>query len=307
MTLGVGILGHGFMGRTHEAAWIEADSLGAECEVRAIAAGSAEVAGVLADPRIDLVSICTPTDTHHALAVAALEAGRHVLLEKPVALQAQDIDAIAAVARQAGLLCMPAHCMRFWPGWPELREMVLQQTYGLVKSAVFRRVGHPPDWNTSFYGDPARSGGALFDLHIHDADFVLWTFGTPSRLESTGTRDHVTTRYSYDGFDVHAEGGWVADNAAAFEMSYTVHFERASVDFSLERTPQMVVSSAAGTLAPVLSSVSAYTAQALHFAAAVAQARAGGRPSMRVTLEDARAVTVLLTEEMEGLGLQNSR
>jgi predicted dehydrogenase len=117
------------------------------------------------------VSICTPTDSHIELAMTALAAGRHVLVEKPVALRSAEVARLAQAAAPAGRVCMPAMCMRFWPGWEWLKERIEAGEFGRVRSATFQRVGAPPDWS-AFYGDYARSGGPLHDLHIHDADFI---------------------------------------------------------------------------------------------------------------------------------------
>jgi len=127
-------------------------------------------AGLLADEAVDLVSICTHTDTHVDLAIAALRAGKHVLVEKPVALRAADARRLVDVAAGANTLCMPAMCVRFWPEWAWLKQRIDDQAYGPVRSAVFQRLGGTPPWAQEFYGDVARSGGALVDLHVHDAD-----------------------------------------------------------------------------------------------------------------------------------------
>lgn len=205
-TLGIGVVGLGFMGQTHVRAWRALESAGEACQLVSVAdrdsqrlSGKVAVSGnlatdgsasetlfdpaqvfacsdpmgVIADPRAHIVSICTPTDTHIELAVRALEYGKHVLVEKPLALRAADVQRLRDAARSAKTLCMPAFCMRFWPGWDWLQAKVQDASAGRVKSAVFQRLGSQPTWS-GFYADPARTGGALVDLHIHDADFVRW-------------------------------------------------------------------------------------------------------------------------------------
>ena len=68
--------------------------------------------------------LCTPTDSHVDLAIAALRAGKHVLVEKPVAVDPADVERLAMVARENGTICMPAHCIRFWPAWAWLRDAI---------------------------------------------------------------------------------------------------------------------------------------------------------------------------------------
>src|SRR6185295_16666128 len=94
---------------------------------------------LLARKDLDLVSICTWTDSHVDLALAALAAGKHVLVEKPIALRERPA---------ARTLCMPAMCMGFWPGWSLLHEAVADRRWGPVRSAVFRRHASRPAWAT---------------------------------------------------------------------------------------------------------------------------------------------------------------
>ena len=327
--IGVGVVGLGFMGRTHLAAWQAAARAGLGCRLAAVADGQrarldgrAQRGGNLAtgasealfDPRelfatenarelfarpdVQAVSLCTPTDTHVELALAALEHGKHVLLEKPVALRSADVARLADAARGARTLCMPAHCMRFWPGWDWLKQRVADGSFGAVTSAVFQRLGSRPQWS-SFYRDAARSGGALVDLHIHDADFVRWLFGDPAEVASTGSLDHVSTLYRYADGPAHvaAEGAW--DHAAGFQfrMRYIVVFEQATADFDLGRTPQLLCVRG-GRAEPVeLPARSAYEEQVQHFLGAITS----GSRELRATLDDALGVARLLEAERESV------
>src|SRR5205085_11624678 len=92
---------------------------------------------LIADPDLDLISVCTRTDTHIDLATRCLRAGKHVLLEKPVSLKSDEIRQLANVAREAGKLCMPAMCIRFWPQWAWLKRRVDDRTLGRCISATF--------------------------------------------------------------------------------------------------------------------------------------------------------------------------
>jgi predicted dehydrogenase len=197
---------------------------------------------LLQDPHIDLVDICTPTPLHCGQAVAALRAGKHVLCEKPLARTAGDARELLAATREAAGFLMPAMCMRFWPGWRELKQIVANATYGRVLAARFRRVSEMPAWgrNGTYKDGGSDLGGALFDLHIHDTDFVNFLFGRPASVFSSGVRDaagainHVVTQYHYpDGPAVHAEGSWLL--AAGFNMEFTLLCERATLDYNLAR------------------------------------------------------------------------
>jgi predicted dehydrogenase len=329
----VGVVGLGLMGRTHVEAYRAASLAGNPCRLVAVAdpnadrlegrvrvegnlqsaAGdaqlfdprvvrtSADARTVIEDPEVELVSICAPTDAHVDLARRAARAGKHVLLEKPVALDPLAIDALDEDVERAGTICAPAMCMRWWPGWSWLRDAVRDERYGRVESAVFQRCASRPTWNPGFYGDSARSGGALFDLHVHDADLAHWLFGAPDEIAATGTRDHVTALYRYARGPRHValEGGW--DHAAGFpfRMRYVVAFERATAEFDLRRTPQLEISSAGRIETPELEAITGYDGEVR---AALDAVRAhgtadvtaeGGRPGAATlpTLREAAEVT----------------
>jgi predicted dehydrogenase len=143
-------------------------------------------------------------------------------------------------AQAASGFFMPAMCMRFWPGWSFLKQVVKEKPYGKVQAASFRRVSPTPGWSKATYSSGKLSGGALLDMHIHDTDFVQFLFGRPKSVFSTGvTRggdsiDHVVTQYNFPGGPaVHAEGTWLL--MGNFNMSYTLLCERATLDYDLTR------------------------------------------------------------------------
>lgn len=331
--VGVGIIGLGFMGGTHYRAYEAAQNAGFQCRVIGVCdrsperlTGRADVLGnidtghgerlfdptklraarepreLFADPRIHLVSICTPTDSHADLAVAAMRAGKHVLVEKPVALTGGDARRIAAAARETGKLCMPAMCMRFWPGWTWLRDRVRDGRFGPVRSAVFQRLGSAPTWNREFYGDNSRSGGSLFDLHIHDADFIRWCFGPPRAVVSTGSLAHVTTLYQYGDAGprhVAAEGGQDHSPGFGFRMRYIVCFERATADFDLGRSPQLQLHRDGASTPVDLPAGAGYDGQIRHILDAILGARSNA--DLLATIDEAVGVTEMLEAERRSL------
>jgi predicted dehydrogenase len=265
----VGVIGLGFMGVTHIKAYqqIREARIAAICDaVRLPTDGNlSSVAGniataapikldmsqvkaywnfedLLANPAIDLVDICTPTPSHPILAPAALKAGRHVICEKPLARTSALAREIVTAAASAKGFFMPAMCLRFWPEWAWLKQAIDQRTYGRVLAARFRRVSEPPGWSQSTYLKGDESGGALLDLHIHDADFVQFCFGRPRSVVSSGVSllsgaiDHVVTQYHVaNGAVVHAEGTWLMGPGHGFSMAYTVIFENATADYDSSR------------------------------------------------------------------------
>ena len=150
--IGVGVVGLGVMGKAHVSAYRAAREAGFPCRLVAVAdrnpkklagdldavsniktddasglafdprevKGYCDALSLFHDPNVDAVSICTRTETHVALAIAALAAGKHVLLEKPIALRAAEIRPLVLAAASTDRVLMPAMCMRFWPGWVHL-------------------------------------------------------------------------------------------------------------------------------------------------------------------------------------------
>jgi predicted dehydrogenase len=171
--------------------------------------------------------------------------------------------------------------MRFWPGWDWLKARVSEGTYGKVVSAVFTRVGSRPEWSREFYHDPERTGGAMFDLHVHDA----YEFGPP-----TGGPRHVS-----------AEGAWVGSRGFPFRMRYTVEFEGAVADWDLSRDPQLILVRDGKAEGVALSGASAYDEEVAHFVSTVAS---GGET--RATMKDAVMVTRLLEAEKKSLDVVRS-
>jgi predicted dehydrogenase len=212
---------------------------------------------VLADPEVELVDLCVPTLLHPQQAIAALKAGKHVLCEKPLALTSAQARLIVRAAQSARGFFMPAMCMRFWPGWSCLKQVVEEETYGKVQVATFRRLSPTPGWSKATYSRASLSGGALLDLHIHDTDFVQFLFGRPTSVSSTGvTRaggsiDHVITQYHFRrGPVVCAEGSWLL--TGNFNMSYTVICERATLDYNLARGADALMITEAGKASRVV-------------------------------------------------------
>ena len=328
-TLGIGIVGLGFMGRTHLAAWQRAADAGLPCRVVAVCdrdpgrklqqavqgnldtatAEALETADIrqyrafdalLADPDVDAVSLCTWTDTHIELALAALQAGKHVLVEKPLARTADEARPLLEAARRGGPLCMPAMCMRFWPGWRWLIERVRDQSFGPPRAITLSRIGSMPDWS-AFYADRTRSGGALLDLHIHDVDFLCALFGPPKRVHAAGDIDHVAAQYGFaDGpLIAIAEGCWDAAAGYPFRMAYRVHFENATAEYDNWHDPPLRVARA-GAFEPVdLPPGTGYDHQVQHFAEAIL-----GRVPLEITVED--AITALQVIEQERAQLHRS-
>lgn len=193
----IGILGSGFMGATHARAYAKipgvevvavsslnrdkAEKLAAEVGARAVSDNRA----IIEDTSIVAISNTLPTHLHAATTIAALEKGKHVLLEKPFALLAEETDDMVASARAAKRILMVAHVVRFWGEYVTLVEFVRSGKIGRPISAVATRLSQLPAWSDWFL-NPAWSGGAVLDLAVHDFDALNWLFGQPKSVYARG-------------------------------------------------------------------------------------------------------------------------
>jgi predicted dehydrogenase len=204
--------------------------------------GYQDVDAFLNHPGLELVDICSPTDTHADLAVRALTEGKHVLCEKPITRTAEEAQRLVAAVQAPKTHFMPAMCLRFWPEWVFLKKAIDEGRYGKTLGVRFRRVAEAPAWSQHNYLNGTKSGGALLDLHIHDTDFVQFCFGVPEAVFSTGFTkvsgaiDHVVTQYlSKSGACISAEGSWAMTPGFGFNMAYNAVFEQATVDYDIAR------------------------------------------------------------------------
>jgi len=189
---------------------------------------------------VDMVDICVPTPYHAKLAVAALERGLNVFCEKPLCRTPAEAKAIAKAVKKAKGFFNLGLCVRAWPEYRHAWEYFKSGKAGKMRTATFKRISPSVDGNswTNWYMDGAKSGGALLDLHVHDADEVNYFFGKPKAVAAFGARsvvskggvDHVVATYDYgDGRLVMAEGGWAIAKSAPFEMSFTIVCEKATL------------------------------------------------------------------------------
>ena len=123
---------------------------------------------LLADSEVAAVVIATPVPTHAALALRALEAGKHVFVEKPMALTAADGERLVDAARERGLVLMPGHLLLYHPGVRKLRELVESRELGDVRYVYGNRQN---------LGTIRRDENALWSLGVHDLSVILHLLG----------------------------------------------------------------------------------------------------------------------------------
>jgi len=151
---------------------------------------------IVALPDLEAISICLPPPLHASVTIAALKAGKHVLCEKPPALNAAEARQMAEAAQKARKVFMVAFGYRFWRTSQQLKGLMANEAFGEIylARAVYRRQlpGLPPPtmaradgetYNRNWFNERAKGGGALLDLGCHMCDLALYFMGFP-KVES---------------------------------------------------------------------------------------------------------------------------
>ncbi len=258
----IGVIGLGFMGSTHLEAYkgVRGFELGAVCssDESKLAGNLAGVGGnldrgggtvdfgdaalhrtasaLISDPGVEAVDICTPTHLHRPLVMEALAAGKHVLVEKPMALTVEDCAEMNESAAAAGRVLMVAQVLRFFPEYAAARQL-LGGDLGTARMASFRRRCAAPTWSR-WLKDPQRSGGGVFDLLIHDFDYSRHVFGIPRAVRAVGHEDLeagidvVEAELLYDsGPTVVIAGGWHHPANFPFSMEFTIVCDGGTLEY----------------------------------------------------------------------------
>jgi predicted dehydrogenase len=246
----VAILGGGFMGASHAGNYAR---LGDRVRVKWVCSRPSERAGKVAksvdaaltsdvddalrDPEVEVVDVCLPTPLHRDAAERAFAAGKHVFLEKPIALTREDADAILAAADRSGRLFMVGLVLRFWPEYVELGRRVAAGELGRPGAVSTHRLSPPADWN-DWMGDRNLSGGVPVDLLVHDFDQMNRLLGTPrSVFAREPLPGHVLASVEYDGAEGIAEGSMQMPASYPFSSSIRVTCERGAADYVFRAAP----------------------------------------------------------------------
>ncbi|MEU4380484.1 Gfo/Idh/MocA family protein [Micromonospora echinofusca] len=252
--LGVGVIGVGSIAEMHLGAYAanpDVHLVGVFDVNHERSAQKAETFGVtrvhptldslLADPEIDAVSICTWNDSHAEIATAALDAGKHVLVEKPLSRTAGETEALVEAVERSGRHLEVGFVRRFGANAKVLKSFVDSGLLGDVyhaRATNIRRLGNPGGW----FADHKRSGGGpLIDIGVHVLDLCWYFMGTPRAVTVSavtharlGNRANVTSLSRYKVADYDPTRSDVEDFAAAFirfdngasltlETSYSLH------------------------------------------------------------------------------------
>lgn len=296
----VGVVGTGGISRTHAPGWLE---IGAElhCFSHAGAPEFAEQFGARAHDSlesllaaVDVVDICTPTPVHAEQVRAALDAGKHVVCEKPLALTTEDAEELVVRAEQAGRMLLPAHVVRYFPQYATAKAAIDRGTIGEIAVLRFERSGSFP--TQPWFADESQSGGIIMDQMIHDMDQAIWMAGPVDRVyaqqSASSATDTVRTAHVVlthrSGAISHCRGLWGAPGTT-FRYTFDVAGDQGRLQYDSAADTGIVFDSVAvarqhsgdGFLPETTTIRSPYTEEILEFAAAVR-----GETAARVSAAD---------------------
>jgi myo-inositol 2-dehydrogenase/D-chiro-inositol 1-dehydrogenase len=175
--------------------------------------------------RSDAVYVTTPNTQHVSLAIAAIEAGKHVFCEKPLATNIDDAQRVSKKASNADTVFQVGHNRRFAPVYATLKRM-LSETHKPHSAHVKMNRGEllKPEWT----GDPETTGGFLYETPIHMFDMMRFLFGEVESLHAIGSKHEYN---EIDAFSVllKFKSGMHATLATAADASWLFPFERVEV------------------------------------------------------------------------------
>ena len=198
-----------------------------------------DLEGLLGDSSVDVVDLCLPPNLHTEAAIAALKAGKHVFVEKPMALTAADCDKMVKAAAKAGKQILVGHVLPLLPEYAFARKAIASGRYGKLLGGHFKRVISDPSWLKDFF-NPDKVGGPLVDLHVHDAHFIRLLFGMPTAVTSQGRLRGDVVEYCVSQFQfadsslvVSAASGVVNQQGRPFTHGFEIHLQKATLYFDL--------------------------------------------------------------------------
>lgn len=263
-----------------------------------------------ADPDLDLIDICTPTHLHCEMACAALHAGKHVLVEKAIALTRKDADAMLQAAKKTGKLLMVAHVLPFFPEFAFAAEKVRAGVYGRLIGGHFKRIIAQPDWSVEI-ADAGKTGGPAVDLHIHDTHFIGLIAGVPRKVFSTGLAPdgrnvtYLATQYLYgsgpQALALSCASGAVAKKGREFVHGYELYLEKATLLYESGTQPLTVLTEDGKVKHPKLKGSTEETAAFTAELQAAVEGVASGREPDLLCAQLARDALVLCQKECQSV------
>jgi predicted dehydrogenase len=183
---------------------------------------------LLTDKQIDLIIISLPTFLHAHYVGLAAQHGKHLFCEKPMALSVEACESMIHACQSAGVHLFVGHVLRFFSAYRQLHDKVIQGAVGQPGVLRLSRKNKYPHGGSSWYADEAKSGGLIYDLLIHDLDWLHWSFGQVDRITARTVKRDAPHAIQYtlvlahlkNGAIAHLEGSWAhTDFSHSVELS----------------------------------------------------------------------------------------
>ena len=185
---------------------------------------------LLANEKPEMIDICTPSYLHADMAIKALEAGCHVLCEKPMTLSTADAQRVLEAAKKSDKLFMVAHVVRFMAPYMYLRNVIKSGELGKLLRLDMKRISAIPTWSwEDWMRQPEKSGGTPMDLMIHDLDYIQSVLGMPDSISGIyhalrEDNDFAVANLMYGDTIVSTEATWF-HTGIPFDASFLAVFE----------------------------------------------------------------------------------
>ena len=225
----------------------------------------------------DICVIAVHTALHFEMAQMALETGANVFIEKPFCLDPKEGEQLISLAKSKNKMLMVGHVVRFMPAYETLKKWIDTEEFGRLEFLSMSRFSGLPAWGQwrERQKDFGSSGGALFDLVIHDIDFAQWVCGIPDDIDAQclpgklSHHDYVSALWKYNDSDlrVKIDGGNTFHSVYPFQAGFSARFEKASIRFSSNDSGHIVVTTDTDTtLVPVGDGNDGFSNELYYFA-----------------------------------------
>lgn len=173
---------HGFVGRNPEKTKKVADGFWVNAYT--------DLEEVLLKEDVDIVDICLPTYLHEYAVLMAIKYKKHIMCEKPFALSYELAERLSNEAKNAGVKMMVLQVVRFWPEYASIKNMIDKKVIGKIQNVYMNRLSTYPKYS-DWFSDPSKSGGGLYDLNIHDLDYLYYLFGEVKSVYAIGRKNNM--------------------------------------------------------------------------------------------------------------------
>lgn len=187
---------------------------------------------------IDLVDICAPTFLHEEFILLALKHNKHVICEKPLSINIDFVENIIDKFENNNRYLMTAQVLRFWAEYVKIKEWIEEGVFGNIKLVSAMRLAQHP--KSEWFYNPKKSGGGIFELHIHDIDFLCYLFGDVKEVYANGSKDEneswdfINSSIKFkNGISASAQGIFGITDNYPFTANMKVIGDKATAEYSL--------------------------------------------------------------------------